>query len=381
MPRQLDVALQPPGDAEIAVLVELGDIAGAKFSVPFVARGQVLAALGVSHRHIWPLIAQLAPDVGLGDLVPGLVHDREATARNDNAHRAGLAQRVLRGQPGDVRRGLALPVHDDKALPVLRGIVGVVSLQLAAELAARLGQEAQIGKVVLEHPDAAQHVVGVGYGVELRHLLRLKQVPEFRIHHPALGRHDGRAPKQVRVKHRERIGVLRRQAGDGFVRRADIQEIGDRGRVEAQVVPALPHVLRRAGRAGGGDQQAQSLVHGIVTGEIGPQEDVIPEFKNLPHGGAGAFLLLRQEEKARAIEVHDRLPHLCRKPLGGGQHGIAQIHQRRVAAEPPKGVTTDEHHQRTFASWLDGLLQLGGKRRQIAVGQLGAGISDQRRSF
>ena len=226
-----------------------------------------------------------------------------------------------------------------------------------------------------------QHLIGARYAVKIRHVLRFKKVPEFRVH-KAVFRHDhGRAPQEVGVEDGKAVGVLQGQRGDCPARRVDLEISGNRLGVEAEIIPALAHKLCRARGAGRGNQQPKRRMHGEILPVIRLQQDVIPDPADFPHGGILTAKLSREKEVSRPVGIHQFLPHLRRKLRGEGKHGIAPVDERGIAGKRPQRIPADKHDERSGLGRraADCGFDIVGKCRQIAVGERHAGVADQRR--
>ena len=154
-----------------------------------------------------------------------------------------------RCQPGHAGGGLGLAVHDEKAPLQPQGLLGKLLCQRGFETPARLGQGLQRGVAGPVKAQPGQYLIGKGHPGKAAHAVQIDLLPEVALQHAPFVLHQGGSHQQMAVEHRQAVGVVQRQAGDGPLGRGQRQIVGDGGGVGRQIAPRQPHPLGAAGAA------------------------------------------------------------------------------------------------------------------------------------
>jgi len=95
----------------------------------FVALDQVVAAFGVSERHVLAPIDQLAGDVGICDGIALGVDEREFAAGYGDTYAAAFFKGFVRGQIRHAGRRFGLAVHDEEAASAGLRVLGELAVK------------------------------------------------------------------------------------------------------------------------------------------------------------------------------------------------------------------------------------------------------------
>ncbi len=143
---------------------------------------------------------------------------------------------------------------------------------------------------------------------------------ELGIEHGAAREPEAGAARQMRMQHRQPIGIMQRQHQRGAVLRADLQIFCDRGGIGRERIPRQAHAAALPGAARGAGQQRQV---GMDRGRAVMADHPHPAIRQPPNSGRSAFRarLTHPEAGRRPVSLEaGRIDHDgLRVPACGGQ--------------------------------------------------------------
>ncbi len=236
---------------------QLAEVAGAQ-PLDGAPQGQVGRAVGVPEHDVGAFEDDLA------------VLDGDLRARHRVPHGVRVLRREVGGQAGHPGGRLGLPVHDDEVPAAPLTELGQAPDPLGLHPPACLGQVAQPRQVAVGEATALEQLEGVGHSRDGRDARPGGRLPEALVDDGVLGQEDARPGGQVRLQHREPVGVGQRQGEGGAVVGADVERGPDLGGVGHEVVAGEPHQLPAPGGAAGAEQEREVRVQ--VVGRVLTQD-------------------------------------------------------------------------------------------------------------
>ena len=316
-----------------------------KDPAPFVALGQVLSLFRIAEGHVWPLIDQLAGDIGGGDLPTATVDQAESSARNGNPHRAAFLHRPFRRQIAHSCGGLALAIHHHEPSALRPGILGKLFVQRRGQLAPRLGHSPQGGQVhpLKAHP--VQHFVGVRYAPEGSGPSLLEKGPKLPLHQGFFRHQQGPARQKVAVDDRQSVGIAHGQGGNGPLGLVQLQ-VGRNGcRIRFHILIALPDELRAPGGAGGGQQKGQFRMKRILGFAAGPQQTVSNRPVKRRHVRESVQHILRRPQEGRLIGLQQSRQGLTVHTAAQQKGNASVIDQPRISNQCARLIPAQDENQ------------------------------------
>lgn len=238
-PHNLDEAAAPANDFVEPTRPESGEVACVQLG-DLPAAGEVRRVFGVAQHDVGPGVDQFAI------VQPRDRFQPEGSPGNRYANRMRMLGGLIRREVRHPGRRFGLAVHDEEVPAVFLSELGVRAYQFRRQTPSGLGDVPQAGQVHAVEAHTLQKIEGVGNGGERCHGFTPHQLPEARIHHGQIGKRYGRPHQEMAVHDAHAVAVGQRKRRCCPVFRAEVQVLGDGGRVGLDRPCRDAHQLRGA---------------------------------------------------------------------------------------------------------------------------------------